>query len=66
MSDEGPKRLTAEETASAWGYDSINRMVEEVGNDSIVPACCEDGCETEPDGCCPHGHPSILLDLGLI
>lgn len=29
---------------------------------------CEatDGCWTDPDGTCPHGHPSWLLRLGLI
>lgn len=29
---------------------------------------CEatDGCVIEPDGICPHGHPSWLLRLGLI
>lgn|GEM_PF-2195672 len=29
---------------------------------------CEatDGCLVEPDGVCPHGHPSWLLHLGLI
>jgi hypothetical protein len=29
---------------------------------------CEasDGCWTDPDGTCPHGHPSWLLKLGLI
>ena len=29
---------------------------------------CEasDGCITEPDGVCPHGHPSWLLRLGFI
>lgn len=29
---------------------------------------CEatDGCWCEPDGTCPHGHPSWLLELGLI
>jgi len=25
-----------------------------------------DGCPIEPDGTCPHGHPSWLLRLGLI
>ena len=25
-----------------------------------------DGCRVEPDGHCPHGHPSWLLQLGLI
>ena len=30
--------------------------------------CCEatDGCIVEPDGHCPHAHPSWLLKLGLI
>ena len=29
---------------------------------------CEatDGCRTDPDGWCEHGHPSWLLRLGLI
>lgn len=29
---------------------------------------CEatDGCWVEPDGVCPHGHPSWLVKLGLI
>jgi hypothetical protein len=29
---------------------------------------CEatDGCWVEPDGTCPHGHPSWFLALGLI
>lgn len=25
-----------------------------------------DGCPTEPDGVCQHGHPSWLLYLGII
>lgn len=25
-----------------------------------------DGCLVEPDGECPHGHPSWLIHLGLI
>ena len=25
-----------------------------------------DGCSVEPDGTCPHGKPSWLLELGLI
>ncbi len=29
---------------------------------------CEstDGCWVEPDGVCPHGHPSWLLRMGMI
>jgi len=33
---------------------------------SIVPACCSDGCDVEPDGSCEHGYPSVLIDQGLI
>jgi hypothetical protein len=29
-------------------------------------AACPHGCRVEPDGHCPHGHPSWLLKLGLI
>jgi hypothetical protein len=25
-----------------------------------------DGCWVEPDGTCPHGHPSWMIYLGLI
>jgi hypothetical protein len=32
--------------------------------DSVCDAT--DGCQVEPDGTCPHGHPSWLLYYGLI
>jgi hypothetical protein len=32
--------------------------------DSVVDAT--DGCRVEPDGICPHGHPSWLMYLGYI
>jgi len=38
--------------------------LEEMVFDSICEAT--DGCTVEPDGTCPHGHPSWLLYLGLI
>jgi len=34
--------------------------------DSVVPACCTEGCQVEPDGYCKHGCPSILIELGMI
>jgi hypothetical protein len=40
--------------------------LDELVFESIVPACCEDMCQVEPDGTCPHGHPSVLLALGVI
>jgi hypothetical protein len=35
-------------------------------SDSVVPTRCPEGCEVEPDGECPHGHPSVLVAAGLI
>ena len=34
----------------------------------VFDSICEstDGCMTEPDGMCEHGHPSWLLHMGLI
>jgi hypothetical protein len=32
----------------------------------VVPACCTEGCEVEPDGTCEHGCPSPLIALGII
>jgi hypothetical protein len=34
--------------------------------DSVQPACCDEGCEVEPDGRCEHGCPSVSLALGII
>jgi len=44
----------------AYDFDEFELM------DSIVPACCSQGCQVEPDGYCEHGHPSVLLFNGLI
>ena len=40
------------ETLTEWVYDGV--------------AEATDGCTVEPDGMCPHGHPSWLLRMGLI
>jgi len=34
--------------------------------DSVCISMCEEGCEVEPDGECPHGYPSLLIHEGLI
>lgn len=46
--------------------DEWMAQLEEWVSDSICPALCEDGCEVEPDGHCEHGHPSVLLAMGII
>lgn len=61
--EQTPRRLTVQETLEENGLTMDDL---DVLDDSVVPACCEDGCEVEPDGRCPHGHPSILLAMGVI
>jgi hypothetical protein len=46
--------------------DEWMSQLEEWVSDSICPALCEDGCEVEPDGHCEHGHPSVLIAMGII
>jgi len=60
MENEKPKRISASEAMRRNGL-----TIEDL-NDSVVPACCDDGCEVELDGHCPHGHPSVLLQMGMI
>ena len=43
---------------------SDQALLDEWLNDGICEAT--DGCPSEPDGSCGHGHPSWLLQLGLI
>lgn len=31
-----------------------------------APALCSEHCEVEPDGVCPHGHPSFMIEAGII
>lgn len=62
-------RITIKQYREDNGYESpadwedhLNQLV----MDSVCPALCSDGCEVEPDGRCPHGHPSVLIALGLV
>ncbi len=49
-----------EPTEDRPDMDELREMI----MDSVVTA--SDGCEVEPDGICPDGHPSWLLRLGYI
>lgn len=60
------RKLSAQETAELHGFEDTIDLLNATVFDSIVPACCEEGCEVEPDGHCEHGHPSILLEMGMI
>jgi hypothetical protein len=57
-------KVSLNEVAEEYGYNSAEEMASDYMFDSIVPACCSHGCEVEPDGRCEHGYPSILIELG--
>jgi hypothetical protein len=48
-------RISEEETLEMHGVSLADLIY-----DSVVPACCSEGCEVEPDGECEHGNPSVL------
>ena len=57
--------LTPDELAEQEGIE-LSELLMEIFDDSLIPACCSEGCMVEPDGICEHGHPSIFLSLCLI
>lgn len=60
------KRISLKTVAADNGFDDVNELLEAFGSESVMPACCSEGCEVEPDGHCEHGHPSLLMALGAI
>lgn len=58
---EGAERIPAQEALDNAGMTLMECVI-----DSIVPACCSNGCMVEPDGTCEHGHESVLLAMALI
>lgn len=61
-----PKRLSIRETLDLYDYESIEDFCDQSIDDFAFPACCEDECQVEADGHCPHGYPSLPLALGLV
>lgn len=62
-------RITIKQYREDNGYESEedwHNHLNSLAMDSVCPSLCEDYCEVEPDGRCEHGHPSILIALGLI
>jgi hypothetical protein len=60
------RKLSLDEVAERNDCESINELLDQFGLESVVPACCDEECQVEPDGYCEHGHPSILVELGII
>ena len=59
-------RITFQELMEQEGVEDQMEYLEDLIMDGVVPALCDGGCLVEPDGECHHGHPSVLLALGLI
>jgi hypothetical protein len=58
-------RISIEQLEKQTGM-SCDDLMAEATFDGICYALCSYGCETEPDGRCSHGNPSILLAMGVI
>lgn len=63
---KNPHRVSIKHLASEYGYDDTDEFLINECQDSVVPACCANGCSVEPDGTCHHGCPSPLIVLGII
>ena len=59
-------QVTLKVVAEEYGYETVEEMIEDYAFESVVPACCSESCEVEPDGHCSHGHKSILIVFGII
>lgn len=60
-------RVSVREALEEEGFGSVEEFIDSgFASDSVVPACCSEGCRVEPDGRCEHGNPSVLLALGVI
>jgi hypothetical protein len=46
------RRMPSLKTMERWVYDGVAKAT--------------DGCKVEPDGVCPHGKNSWLIELGMI
>lgn len=61
-------KITKEEWYKRMGVapEEIDDKLFELATDGTTEALCTEGCIVEPDGHCPHGCPSLLLELELI
>ncbi len=62
-----PHRISWKQYCEDNGVTDTLGFIEDVICGSInTPALCKEGCETDPDGRCEHGCPSVLIALGMI
>ena len=60
-----PTRLTVAQVVVSEGM-SLAENAEQALTYGIAPAACRHHCNTEPDGECVHGNPSVLVLAGLL
>lgn len=54
------------EKLASQNNTTVTEMIGEYYLSSTVPACCKHGCVVKPDGACSHGHPSLLVAMGIV
>ncbi len=59
-------KISLDRVAELYDYVSSEELLLDYTFEPIAPACCDEGCEVEQDGTCPHGHPSIFVEAGLV
>ena len=62
-------KITLDEWKGQNGVNSeadLESILYDASDSGICPALCDEGCEAEPDGHCPHGAESLMLALGII
>lgn len=64
IGDHGRKKRTDGIKHTPTEPEPSEAQIERWVLDSVCDAT--DGCQVEPDGYCPDGHPSWLLVLGLV
>lgn len=63
------ERLTVQKFRVREGLEAKTRWrewLERMSAAESVPTLCTSHCEAEPDGECQHGHPSVLVAVGLL
>jgi hypothetical protein len=66
MQNPNPHRITLSQMLKEQGR-TFEEMAEAViFADENAIALCDEQCEVEPDGTCPHGCPSFLRASGII
>lgn len=64
----GARQARLGKADAPWPTPEVDRpSMDELEQGALDGVCqASDGCDVEPDGICPHGHPSWLLRLGFI